>query len=90
MVESLAGQLGISDASVLKLYARRGQTDYEHGAEISDVYRYVDFADPVKYEELRLFLPARAWTSSEGPVRLLNERRSGCVSGSSFFLASPR
>ena len=30
----------------------------------------MDFADPVKYEELRLFLSARAWTTSEGPVRL--------------------
>lgn len=69
-MESLAGQLGIADASVLKLYAQRGQTDYEHAAEISALYGYVDFADPVKYEELRLFLSARAWTSPEGPVRL--------------------
>lgn len=30
VVESLAGQLGIADASVLKLYAQRGQTGYEH------------------------------------------------------------
>ncbi len=30
----------------------------------------MDFADPVKYEELMLFQSARAWTSSEGPVRL--------------------
>jgi len=70
VVESLAGQLGIADASALKLYAQRGQTGYEHAAEISAVYGYVDFADPVKYEQLRLFLSARAWTSSEGPVRL--------------------
>ncbi|WP_241981287.1 DUF4158 domain-containing protein [Cryobacterium algoritolerans] len=70
VVESLAEQLGIADASTLKLYAQRGQTGYEHAAEISAFYGYVDFADPVKYEELRLFLSARAWTSSEGPVRL--------------------
>lgn len=70
VVESLAGQLGIADASVLKLYAQRGQTGYEHAEEIAAVYGYVDFADPVKYEELKLFLSARAWTSSEGPVRL--------------------
>lgn len=70
VVESLAGQLDIADASALRLYAQRGQTGYDHAAEISTVYGYVDFADPVKYEELRVFLSARAWTSSEGPVRL--------------------
>jgi hypothetical protein len=70
VVESLAGQLGIADASVLKLYAQRGQTAYEHAAEISAVYGYVDFADPARHEELKLFLSARAWTSAEGPVRL--------------------
>ena len=70
VVESLAGQLGIADASVLNLYAQRSQTGYEHAAEICAVYGYVDFADPDRREELRLFLSARAWTSSEGPVRL--------------------
>ncbi|WP_276203733.1 DUF4158 domain-containing protein [Pseudarthrobacter sulfonivorans] len=67
---SLPGQLDIADASVLKPYAQRAQTGYEHAAEISVVYGYVDFADPIKHEELRLFLSARAWTWSEGPVRL--------------------
>lgn len=70
VVESLVGQLGIADASVLKLYAQRAQTGYEHATEISAVYGYVDFADPFKHEELKLFLSAQAWTSSEGPVRL--------------------
>ena len=74
VVESLAGQLGIADASVLKLYAQRGQTGYEHTAEISAMYGYGEFADPAKSEELRLFLSARAWTSPEGPVRLQNRR----------------
>lgn len=70
VVESLAGQLGIADASILKLYAQQGQTGYEHAEEISAVYGYADFTDPEKNEQLRLFLSARAWTSSEGPVRL--------------------
>ncbi|MBT2552313.1 Tn3 family transposase [Arthrobacter sp. ISL-5] len=70
VVESLAGQLGIADASVLKLYAQRGQTGYEHAEEISAVYGYEDFTDPEKNEQLKLFLSARAWTSPEGPVRL--------------------
>ena len=70
VVESLAGQLGIADASVLKLYAQREQTGYEHAAEISIVYGYADFSDQARHAELRLFLEARAWTSSEGPVRL--------------------
>lgn len=70
VVGRLAGQLGIADASVLKLYAQRAQTGYEHAAEISGVYGYVDFADSTGQEDLKLFLSARAWTSSEGPVRL--------------------
>ena len=49
VVESLAGQLGIADASAFKLYAQRGQTGYEHAAEISAIYGYVDLADPVTY-----------------------------------------
>ncbi|MDJ0355538.1 DUF4158 domain-containing protein [Paenarthrobacter sp. PH39-S1] len=52
VVDSLAGQLGIADASV------------EHAAEISAVYGDMDFADPVKYEELMLFLAARACAGS--------------------------
>lgn len=51
-------------------YTRRGQTGYEHAAEISAAYGYVDFADPARHEELKLFLSARAWTSAEGQVRL--------------------
>ena len=70
VVESLAGQLGIADASVLKLYAQWGQTGYEHAAEISTVYGHADFSYPGGHEELKLFLEARAWTSPEGPVRL--------------------
>lgn len=62
VVESLAGQLGITDASVLKLYAQREQTGYKHAAEISTAYGHVEFADPVKSEELRLFLSSRAGT----------------------------
>ena len=53
-MESLAGQLGIADASVLNLYAQRSQASYEHAAEICAVYKYVDFADPDRREELRL------------------------------------
>ena len=43
VVESLAWQLGITDASVLKLSAQREQTGYEQAAEISTVYGYADF-----------------------------------------------
>ena len=70
VVESLPGQPGIADASLLKLYAQLPQPCYEHPAEISTVYGYADFSDPARYEELRLFLEAQAWTSPEGPVRL--------------------
>jgi hypothetical protein len=46
VVEHLAAQLGIEDPSVLKRYAERRQTLYDHAWEIRDAYGYHPYDDP--------------------------------------------
>lgn len=46
VVDHLAGQLGIEDSSVVKRYAERSKTAYEHAWEIRDAYGYHQFEDP--------------------------------------------
>ncbi|MFD8916087.1 DUF4158 domain-containing protein [Streptomyces sp. NPDC059575] len=45
IVEYLAGQLGIEDASCVKRYPERRSTVYEHAAEIQERFSYRDFND---------------------------------------------
>nr|WP_307516916.1 DUF4158 domain-containing protein [Streptomyces sp. W4I9-2] len=45
VVEYLAGQLGISDASCVKRYGERRRTPYEHAQEIQERFGYRDFTD---------------------------------------------
>lgn len=45
VVEYLAGQLGIADASCVKGYPERRRTPYEHAAEIQERFKYRDFTD---------------------------------------------
>ena len=40
VVDYLAGQLGIADASSVKRYAERQSTQWGHGAEIRQAYGY--------------------------------------------------
>jgi hypothetical protein len=42
VVDYLAGQLGVADASSVKRYAKRQSTQWEHAAEIRQVYGYQD------------------------------------------------
>jgi hypothetical protein len=45
VVEYLAGQPGIEDASCVKRYPERRRTPYEHAEEIQERFRYRDFTD---------------------------------------------
>lgn len=72
VVEYLAGQLGIEDASCVKRYPERRRTPYEHAAEIQERFAYRDFTDRRWGREFRGFLYRRAWTHAEGPVALFN------------------
>jgi TnpA family transposase len=73
VVEYLAAQLGIADASCVKRYTARAKTAYEHAWEIRDAYGFRAFADPEAAAGFRLFLEGRAWTHAEGPYRLFGQ-----------------
>ncbi|SCE34812.1 protein of unknown function, partial [Streptomyces sp. SolWspMP-5a-2] len=56
MVEHLAAQFDIEDASVVKRYTERPKTAYEHAWEIRDAYEYRE-CDDVEWSR---DVPARA------------------------------
>ncbi len=70
VVEYLASQLGIVDASCVKRYPDRVKTAYEHAWEIRDAYGFRVFEDEAVSLEFRRFLDGRAWTLEEGPAAL--------------------
>jgi TnpA family transposase len=65
VVDFLAEQLGVADASCIKQYAARQNTQWEHTVEIRAEFGYRNFSDPEASAELRAFLAARAWTRLE-------------------------
>ncbi|MFF4621839.1 DUF4158 domain-containing protein [Nonomuraea jabiensis] len=56
-VEYVAEQLGIADASVVKLYGDRPQTLYEHAAKIRTMLGYREF--PAAADEVATFIASR-------------------------------
>ena len=60
VVEYLAAQLGIADASCAKRYTARAKTAYEHASEIRDAYGFRVFEDREAAAEFGLFLEGRA------------------------------
>ena len=73
VVDYLAGQLGVADASSVKRYAERQSTQWEHAAEIRQVYGYRDFTGEGPQQEVRAFIAARSWTRTEGPRALFDQ-----------------
>jgi hypothetical protein len=85
LVVFLAGQLGIADSSVIKRYAVREKTLYEHQWEITERFGFQPWGAPSVQGQLRSFLSARAWTSGEGPTRLF-ERAAVWLRGHKVLL----
>ena len=73
VVDYLAGQVGVADASSVRRYAERQSTQWEHAAEIRQAYGYRDFTDEGPQQEVRAFIDARAWTRAEGPRALFDQ-----------------
>jgi len=73
VVEYLAQQLGVPDASVVKDYAERIKTPYEHRWEITQANGYRQLETERVAAELRGFLAARAWTRPERPTVLFDQ-----------------
>jgi Domain of unknown function (DUF4158) len=65
VVDYLAEQLGIADASCLKAYAQREATHREHAGEIQRAEGHRDFAQVE--DELAGWVDARVWNTGEGP-----------------------
>lgn len=65
VLDELARQLGIADASCVKTYVERVNTKWEHRREICRVDRWTDFASV--REELISWIDHRAWTTGSGP-----------------------
>ncbi|MGY1548290.1 Tn3 family transposase [Streptomyces sp. MN6] len=70
VVDYLAEQLGIGDASALKAYGERENTRLDHVRELRRVLEYTEFAEAEA--ELRAWVDARAWTTGEGPKALFD------------------
>ncbi len=66
VVSYVATQLLLSP-DVLKGYAQRRSTQWEHAAEIARVYGYRDFADPGVQADLVGWLTARSRTATDRP-----------------------
>ena len=71
VVDYLAEQLGVADASCLKRYGERNQTRLEHAWEIQRALGFVEFA--AAREELSSWVGARAWTTGDGPKAIFTD-----------------
>jgi hypothetical protein len=71
VVEYLAGQLTIVDASCAARYMERRPTRFEHADEIKHVFGLQDFA--AAEEDLERRVDARAWTTGDGPRAIFDD-----------------
>jgi hypothetical protein len=68
VVDYVAGQLNVADASCVKAYLEREKTRFEHQWEIARADGWQDFA--AAEEELTRWVDDRAWTTGDGPGTL--------------------
>ncbi len=73
VVDYLAEQLGVADASCVKQYMVRRKTRYEHSWEIAAADGFRQFDSAEAFAEFGQFLNGRAWAIAEGPASLFTE-----------------
>ena len=71
VVEYLGRQLDIADPSVVKAYSERPATQWEHTAEVRQVYGFTDFGG--SRGAAAGLRSARAWTRAERPGALFDQ-----------------
>jgi len=71
VVEYLGRQLDIADPSVVKAYSERPATQWEHTAEVRQVYGFTDFGG--SRGAAAGLRSARAWTRAERPSALFDQ-----------------
>jgi Domain of unknown function (DUF4158) len=64
VLDYLAAQLEIADASVVKAYTERRQTPFDHQEEIRKAYGLREF--PEVEDEFTVWVDARAWNTGDG------------------------
>jgi hypothetical protein len=70
VVDFLAGQLEIEDASCVKGYSERRQTHFEHVWEIKKVFDLRDFSEVEA--EVSGWVAARVWSTADGPKAIFD------------------
>jgi hypothetical protein len=68
VLDFVAGQAAVADASVVKGYLERRPTRFEHQAEIAAVYGYREFTEV--QQELAQSIDHQAWLTGDGPKAL--------------------
>lgn len=68
VLDEVAEQLGVTDASCVKRYTERRSTRFDHQGEIVQTYGYRPFAQAAG--QLERWVADRAFTSGEGPRAL--------------------
>ncbi|MDP1846378.1 MAG: Tn3 family transposase [Solirubrobacteraceae bacterium] len=71
VLDYLASQLEIADASCVTRYTERRTTRFEHAEEIKRAGGLRDFAEVAR--ELEEWVDARAWTTGDGPKAIFND-----------------
>jgi Domain of unknown function (DUF4158) len=71
VLDYLAGQLEIVDASCVARYMERRTTRFEHAEEIKRARGLRDFTEVAR--DLEDWVDARAWTTSDGPKAIFND-----------------
>ncbi|WP_440107909.1 Tn3 family transposase, partial [Streptosporangium sp. H16] len=71
VLEFVAGQLGVEDASQVKRYAERRETPFDHQRDIRRAYGWKDFTDVDG--EFAAWVAARSWTSGDGPKAIFSD-----------------
>jgi hypothetical protein len=84
VVEHLAGQLGIADASCVKRYPERPHTPLEHRDEIKAAGGLREF--PEAEDEFAAWVRARTWSTGDGPKTIFGDgvkwlRSNGAAAG---------
>ena len=71
VLDYLASQLEIEDASCVARYVERRTTRFEHAEEIKQARGLRDFAEVAR--ELEDWVDARSWTTGDGPKAIFND-----------------
>jgi TnpA family transposase len=71
VLDYLAAQLGVADASAVKAYTERRQTPFDHQEEIRKAYGLREFSEAEA--EFTTWVDARAWNTGDGAKSIFTD-----------------